>query len=215
MELKREEKKERNVWSLAGVIIIAVMFIGSTIGYIFLTSGDQSQGNLGEPKYSYNGFDFVQGQNGWQAQTAFGPLITANLPQEVKDLECKGCELLNYNSLAGGKVYLISSSTAEDNGAAEILRNVPYTSLQRACLPEDGEKEECKELPLRNCGNASLESKVIILKEGVVQGENEEEGVSRASREKATYQDSCLTLEGENLIKAADRAIYKAFGVMP
>ena len=124
--------------------------------------------------------------------------------------------MLNYNSLAGGKVYIISSSVSEDNGAAEILRNVPYTSVQRACLPEDGEKEECKDLPLRNCGNASLESKIIILKEKVAREEAEaiEGGVSKASGEKVAYQNSCLTLEGENLIKAADRAIYGAFGVM-
>ena len=137
-----------------------------------------------------------------------------NLPQQVKDLECVGCELLDYNSLAGGKVYIISSSAAEDNGAAEILRNFPYSSKQRACLPENGEKEECKELPLRDCADASLESKIVILEEGVIQGENEEEGVSKASREKVNYRNSCLTLEGENLIKAADRAIYKAFGVI-
>ncbi|HIH18221.1 MAG TPA: hypothetical protein HA250_00945 [Nanoarchaeota archaeon] len=213
MEQKKEEK--RNPWSLFGAAVVAVMFLGSTIGLVFFYSGDSSnQGDLGKPTYDYNGFKFVQGDGGWQTSTAFGPLIMVNLPQQVKDLECVGCELLDYNSLAGGKVYIISSSAAEDNGAAEILRNFPYSSKQRACLPENGEKEECKELPLRDCADASLESKIVILEEGVIQGENEEEGVSKASREKVNYRNSCLTLEGENLIKAADRAIYKAFGVI-
>ena len=213
----KDEKKEekRNPWSLAGAIFIAVMFLGSTIGLVFFYSQDAQQTGLEEPNYSYNGFEFVQVQNGWQTSTTFGPLTTVNLPQQVKEVDCSECSTLNYNSLAGGKVYIISSSASENSGAAELVRNVPYASVQRACLPEDADKEECKDLPIRSCENATVQNKVVIFKEGKIQGEIEEEGVSRASKEKVSYKSSCLVLEGENLIKAADRAIYKAFGVMP
>ena len=213
--MRADKEKGKNIWKLVGAVVVAVMFFGSTIGFVFFfgNSGGKTATNGDQQTYNYKGLDFVRTSQGWQASTSFGIITAINLPQQTLDVECD-CSSINYQSLQAQKAYVITTSfsQAEENAVAELIRNARFGNIQRACLPEDADSVGCENLPLKSCEDASSETKVLIFNEqsGI---ESEEEGISKIITERASFTNDCLVLEGENLIKAADRIIYKAFGI--
>lgn len=204
---RKEREREKKSLKIIGVWIIAIMFLGSTIGFVFYYANNQREEGITE----FNGYKFVQVSQGWQTNTPLGTITLPNLPQETLNVECD-CQDLTYDSLRAQKAYIIAALPEETNAAIEILRNIPFTNVQRACLPENADIEDCKDLPLKGCEDASSQIRVLIFNKG--EGKNEDEGMSKLSKEKAIFKNGCLTLEGENLIKAADKVIYKAYGVI-
>lgn len=208
------EEKQRSIWKLVGAFVVAVMFFGSTVGYVFFYSGGKGASTSNQDQqqiHNYKGLDFVLTQNGWQASTALGTITTVSLPSQALGVECE-CSSLSYQSLQAQKAYVIASSQEERQAAAELLRNIPFGNVQRACLPEDADALECENLPLRSCEDASGQTRILIFKE--VDGiQSEGEGISKFVAEQASFNNNCLIVEGENLIKATDRVIYKAFGI--
>lgn len=192
--MRKEEG--RNWWSIIGTLFIVLIFVGSTIGFIFAGS---KQDNEEENLYEYGEYSFTRTDSGWQTETAFGPLVTINWPEQVKNVECD-CPYLTYSSLLAQKVYVIAFSEGERNAAGEILRNVPFANVQEACLPKDADKEGCENLPLKGCEDATSEVKVLIFSEDDL-------------TERASFNNNCLRIQGKDLLKAADKVIYKAFGI--
>ena len=203
--------KDRNVGAMIGTIIIAVLFLGSTIGFVFL----YSRGNTGEAGiYKYDGYKFIKTEQGWQTSTQFGGITTAFLPKDTLEIECD-CPSLNYQTIQAQKVYVIAITGAEINAANEFLRNIAFNKIQRACLPEDANAVGCENLPLRNCSDANTQTKVLIFKESAsIESKSEEQGMSKFLKARVSFNNDCLTIKGEDLIKASDKAIYKVFGVI-
>ena len=199
---KEQEARQAQTWKLIGALVVAIMFLGSTVGFVFFYTGKNAQtqnGENGGVNQEYKGYKFVRVQGGWQTETAEGILLAAYLPSEVLSIECN-CAELDTLSLRSQKTYFIANSSAEIAAANELLRLQTFTRIQQACLPENADAAGCEDLPLRSCENATAQAKVLIFSE-------------RAKNESVNYNNNCLILEGKNLIRAADRAIYKVYGI--
>lgn len=219
--VERESKgREARMWKLIGVFVVAVMFFGSTIGYVFFYTGKSNTGNQDnantENTYAYKGYNFISSQQGWLLNTPQRQLITNFLPQQTLDVDCE-CSLLNSLALQGQKAYVIAKTDAESRAASELLRNSNFANTQIACLPEEEKKTGCLDRPLRSCEDATAQQKILIFKEiDKIFSEREEVaegGISKVVSERVTYKDNCLIVEGKDLVKAVDRVIYKAYWI--
>ena len=200
---KKTEEKKKNTLGMLITLFIAIMFLGSTIGYVFYSNNQDNT-----ETQTYNDFRFIKTDYGWQTNTNFGTIVTTYTPEETKEIECD-CAFLNYQVLQTNKIYVIALTNEEKTAAIELLRNFQFNRIQRACLPENANKEECTNLPLKSCENAS-ESKIIIFKEKKIASK---ENMSKLIEGKASFNSGCLVIEGRNLIKASDRVIFKIFGI--
>jgi len=207
-ERERQERKSRMVTiSVAVFIILTLVF--STLGFFY--SGQDVDENK-NPEYDYNGIKFVQVNGIWTFSTPQGQGTATFLPTLVKDIKCVNCEKLTRDSLRteNSKVYVVAFTQQENQAASELTSSIQlYTNIQRACLQEQENDPECLDLPLKSCkGN----EKIFIFKE-----EEEEKNETLVIK-----QENCLFIKGnkgnkeksDDLIKAADRAIYQIYGVL-
>lgn len=208
------KKEERNIWKVIVLVTVAVMFLGSTIGFAFFSIRNSDSSSLNEQKYGE--YKFRRTAQGWQTsvETLLGKLTltTFFFPSQVLDVACD-CDGMNAFSLRANKAYVIAISPEERQAALELVRNAAFSKVQAACLPKDANLIECDNLPLRSCEDASADTKVFIFKSIKKETENETLGASVVPN-KAKYNNNCFILSGENLIKVADKIIYKAYGII-
>ncbi|MBU2496778.1 MAG: hypothetical protein KJ767_01830 [Nanoarchaeota archaeon] len=202
---KKTGEKKKNTWGMIITLFIAIMFLGSTIGYIFYSENQDNNNEI----QTYKDYKFIQTDYGWQTNTDYGQIATTYLPQDVKEIECN-CVFLNYQNMQTSKVYVIAMSENEKVAANELLKNLQFTNIQLACLPENANNDECANLPLKSCENANETMIIIFNEKNLI---SEEENMSKLIEGRINFDNGCLTLEGKDLIKAADKSIYKIFGV--
>ena len=184
---EREEKdRKMKMWL---TIFIVVVMAASTAGFAVEFSSN-SESN------TYKGIKFTRTDQGWQPKGY--SIFTTYLPQDVANVTSSGT--FSYTDFSS-KAYLISSPYLQ-NDAVELLRYLPITNLQQACLKEDENVSYCSNVPIKSCADANSQSAVIIIKEG--------------NQSSVEYKGYCLQLTGDSssMLKVADRALFKAYGIM-
>ncbi|MBU2496851.1 MAG: hypothetical protein KJ767_02225 [Nanoarchaeota archaeon] len=203
---KRTGEKKRNTFGMIITLFIAIMFLGSTIGYIFYSENQDNNNEI----HTYKNYKFVQTDYGWQTNTDYGQIATTYLPEETKDIECD-CVFLNYQTLQANKAYVVALTSSERYAANELLRNFQFNNVQLACLPEDANNSECENIPLKSCKNADSSTRIIIFKEKEIISEGE--NMSKLVSGKIGFDNNCLIIEGKDLIKVSDKVIFKIFEI--
>jgi hypothetical protein len=186
---QEEEKKEKRS-KLLMTIFVVVILGASTAGYALMeTSSSESK--------KYNGTTFIKTTSGWQPKKM--NFVTTYLPGDVENISVSGD--LSIDNFANN-AYLVASGEGQFSAANELLKVLPLKKATLSCLPENENESFCKDLPLKNCEDASTENPIIIF--------------SDANETSVSYSDYCLKIEGkdEGFIMAADKTIFVLYGIM-
>lgn len=184
------EQKDKRMKMWLTVFIVVIM-AASTAGFA-LNFNSNSNGQT----RTYKDTKFTITNQGWQPEGY--SFYTTYLPQDVENVTLGG----NFVSADfSSKVYLISPPYLQ-NDVLELVKYLPITNLQQACLIEDENVSYCSNVPIKSCADANSQSAVIIIKEG--------------NQSSVEYKGYCLQLTGDSssMLKVADRALFKAYGIM-
>lgn len=196
-ESVRKKQRTRNI--IIGVVIIAVMVL-SSLGYVVLErEPGQQQGGQ-----TYNNFTFTQIEDGWQTKAQGYNVTTIFLPQETLNASSGNVRLFDFSNKI---IFIVISSKDTEYLTYDLFRNLQDINqrMQFACPVEQENSSFCLEtnLPLKSCDDASLDTKIMIIKDNETQV-----GYS--------YNESCLTIKGtsSDVVKATDNFIFKLFGII-
>lgn len=193
------EKRIRRQNTIFG-IVIAIIMIAGTIGWA-ITSRET------EKQQSYNGFKFKNNENFWQTTIkVYGQnflLQTSFLPQEVESV-ASNLETLSLEKFLGKVVFFVAFSASELQAAQELAINLQYfvVRMQMACPSEHANESFCLEKPIKSCDDADLDTVIILLEE--------------SNETRIDFEKGCLRISGKEteIIKAADKTLFVAFGIM-
>src|SRR3989344_2602266 len=192
IEIKSEiEKKEKSKRMIIGIILVAVMLIG-TLGYGFLSRLEA--GGANSKKELYNGLEFVMTDSGyWYAAISGYGFYFQHLPKEAENISVPFARLEEYSY----KPLFFVFNDGDMAAKGEIYRSLKdFTSAypQDACLA--GATCESNELPEENCS-----SNVIIF------NVKNETSIHR--------EENCVFIESpaEDMVRAADAFLYRLLGV--
>ena len=190
---KVNEKKEQKKRRTAG-IVIAIIMLFSIAAFAFM----ESTSTTNENTQKYKDYVFQRTEAGWETKANNLQIVTQFLPQEVENIS--SAQFISGD--LGNTIFFIADSYDERQAAAELSLILSSQRKQFACLPEDSNKSECADLPLKSCGSASSESGVVIIKE--------------SNETSINYNSFCITINGNatELVKAADKAIFKIVGIV-
>ena len=191
---KAKEEKTRKRNRIIGILISLIM-LGSIMSIAFIESGTNSSSS---GKAEYKNYKFKITETGWQTESNGQNITTTLLPQDVENISSPTFISNNFGDIA----YFIADSYDERIAADELSKSILAQRMQFACLPKDSEEDFCKELPLKNCTDASSSSGIIIIQE------NNETSIE--------YNNFCLTINANSseMIKAADRAIFGMYNII-
>jgi len=164
---------------LIGIFIIMLM----VLSVINLDSDDES--------IEYNNLKFASSSNGYLTYNSEDEqIIILTNPTELLNLET---ESISLNGLSSFEKIYISLSPNDDyqNAVYDFSRNIPLPTLQVLACYED--HEDCSDLPLKTCEDATETNGIIIFKE-----DNET---------LLSFDDNCLTIQGKDLLKVTDKLI--------
>ena len=191
---KAKEEKTRKRNRIIGILISLIM-LGSIMSIAFIESGTNSSSS---GKAEYKNYKFKITETGWQTESNGQNITTTLLPQDVENISSPAFISNNFGDIA----YFIADSYDERIAADELSKSILAQRMQFACLPKDSEEDFCKELPLKNCTDASSSPGIIIIQE------NNETSIE--------YDNFCLTINSNSseMIKAADRAIFGMYNII-
>ncbi|MBI2663170.1 hypothetical protein HYX15_01415 [Candidatus Woesearchaeota archaeon] len=178
-------------------IILGLFIIGTMVLSMFAYSGSYSSG---ENYYDYNGYKFIQTENGFLTYIDKNPIEFNFGPQEVEYLQATvDLRSQNFNSL--DKVYL--SFSPSDNlysVVKEFVRFIPLNQNYIISCPSD--IAGCENLPIKTCEDAND-------KVGVIQFE-------LSDKTEMITKDTCMTVKGTQLsmIMLIDKIALINLGVM-
>lgn len=161
----------------------------SGVGY--MAGGDS------EKVVKYNGYKFSKAEGGFMTYVDGKKIVLYNNPNELTNTTTGFADFNELNSAE--KIYV--SVNPEDN-LGNYLFGLQYNLLNNlkpkkvsACYVDN---ELCKELPLKDCKDASARIKVILIRKGDT---------------KIEYKDNCLIIQGkdEELVKFIDKLILNMF----
>lgn len=190
---EREEKIHKRNRTMG--IIITIIMLFSTIAFAFMeaTTTSPSPG-----KAKYKNYNFERTDAGWNTKANGQNIITTFLPQDVENISSPAFIPNNF----GSTVYFIADTYDERTAVDDISKAIQAQRMQFACLPENSEEDFCKELPLKNCTDASSSSGIIIIQE--------------KNETSIAYSNFCLTINANSseILKAADRAIFEMYNII-
>lgn len=212
---KRRNSKERIFYSVIGLVVLCcAIFLAAT--YLFpkpLTLQQLHKLNLEgkgrDVDYVYRGFSFIYHDDVWYTQAEVGDrLVNVALHFGPKDLEgviMKG-ELsedffrkplyVSFNPEVADQKYLTFA-------IAELKLNLGRAFGIRFTLACDRPNSLCAQLPIIKCGNKTVS--VIHLKDDAIPA--------------VRLMEDCIELRGNNqgwdIVAAAERFLYKMYGIMP
>lgn len=179
-------KKKSFYVFLMGLFIILVM-VASVLEVVLFRPVEE--------KVEYGDLTFVQTSAGWQAYTAQGQRVL--IQSDPSTLE--GISPVSFPVLDGyQKVYL--SVDPVDPMASAAIQELSLNGLLSvptvvACYEDS---VACADYPIRTCADATSEVGVILL---------------RAVNETVvTFENHCLTVQGEDLLMVADKLIADYYG---
>ena len=132
-------------------------------------------------------------------------ITTAFLPQELENISSQGTLLLSAFKFK--TIYIIANNVSERQAASNLYTNLNKIALrmQLACSEKEAESEFCleNELPIKSCNDASETVTIIQIEE-------------TETEPNITYKNNCLVIEGKGseLVRAAEKSIFMAFGIM-
>jgi hypothetical protein len=203
LETRSEQQKRQRTRNIIIGTIIVVLMIMSTVGYVLVDRTSQEEQNGSN---TYNGFKFLESINGWQTTVGTNTLVISYLPQELMEFNGTGISSSDLYGFTGKIVYIAISDEQEGYASSDLYNNLNLVALRVnfACPADKENSSFCQDrnLPIKSCDDASLDSKIIVF--------NNE---TKAGYE---YKNSCLIIKGQGseIIKASDNFIYKLFGVM-
>ena len=185
---REESEKRKKRWM---TVIIIFILMASTAAYALTSLGGENT------KTKYNGFSFIQTDQGWQLKDT--GLITRFLPNEVENISSPAISGEAFKN----NVYFIAMSNSEQLTANEF-NGAFYNAIiksQLACPEKYANESFCIDLPIKSCENET--SALIIQIE-----EHENQSIS--------YEGNCLMIKGNeaDLLKSADKIIFSAYGVI-
>lgn len=198
IETKAErEKRQRRGQLIVGVILVAIMVL-STAGYSIM---DRSKTETGGTE-TYNNFEFASVSGRWEVQKQSFTLATRYLPKDVENVSYQGA--VSVNSFSNKEVYFAAFSDDAKIVANEIATNLPVLRVQLACLEQDANRTECKDLPLKTCQNL-----VLII--------DEKRFNNTEFFKPIVYQkENCITIEAStrDMMRAADRFLFEIYSII-
>jgi len=213
------KEDSRSIFILVAVIAgIFVLSLGGFRVYNSLTSADvvnidelhqnNLQGDLGDEEgYVYNGFSFVKADGLWWTEvTRFGTLVKIPLhfgPKELEEITITGEVSSDFN--IGNDVYITIDPTVVSGhyviAMREISTNVGQGINRNSIGACTQEHEGCVDRKIVSCENAQG-LPVVELEIA------EEPGIELSG--------TCIKVKGNGygIIKAANRLLYKWYGIM-
>jgi len=190
---KRERRNKRN--QLAIGIILIVLMVSSTVGFIFAFGGGilpGSSGNEIEPDFEYNGVGFFRFGPNVRFQIGNGIFETSLEPRLTENAEFN--VFVNAADFFNRPLYFVFDE--KDEAVFELEKNLGSLALRYgdACLADRACSNE--EFVVKTC-----EDNVIVISE---------------SEEIKTYKEgNCIFLEGpkDKQMILADKLIYRALGI--
>ena len=191
---KEQEEKDHKKRKMAGIVISLIMLF-STAAFAFLEGSGTTEK---ENEQKYKDYTFQKTESGWQTKINDQLITTTYLPQEVENITSPSFITNSF----GNVIYFIADTFEEKRAAQEISNVISAQRIQLACLPEEADIESCKELPLKNCSDASMQTGIIIIKE--------------KNETSIEYGNYCLAIyaNSSEIIKAADKTIFKMLGII-
>jgi|SRR3989344_1506377 len=168
-------KKQSKLKKLILPLFIIFIMVFSIFGYF-----SDSNGNA--EKKDYHGYKFVDSGQGWITYKGDKQIIIQTDPSILQYYQDINIKLDDLNSAE--KIYLTLNPQESVYGAANILLNqlqsLTSTQIILACTED---VEECSNIPLKTCDDASQSVKIIQLRQSETQ--------------KMSYQNNCLLIEGD------------------
>lgn len=189
---KQREKIERKTKRIFSLVIVLILF-SSVFGFaLYYSRGGTKQGK----------FTFTKKGSEWRTTINGYVIATSYLPKEVEDISHSG--ILNKKDFES-VVYFVAESESEIKAANELSRILFAQKKEFACLPENKDHEECKNLTSKNCDDATFMQKIIIFQE-------EQEDIAP----QINYKDNCLIIKGNSfdLIRATDKLIFLMYDII-
>lgn len=154
-------------------VFISLIMISSILGYMFVER---------EQSIKYKGYKFVNINENWVADVNKEKVFVSERPDLLTNISTPDLSLGYLNSM--DKIYL-SLNPEEKLSSSLYLFSLNIlsklkTKLIEACIEDS---EECKDLPLKTCDDATDRAFVIIIKRG---------------SGNYKYENNCLTIIGDN-----------------
>ena len=188
-EERIHKEKIRGRWM---TVIIIFILMASTAAYALTSLGGETA------KTKYNGFSFIQTDQGWQLKDT--GLLTKFLPNDIENISSPAISGADFKK----NVYFVAMSNSEQLAANE-LNSAFYNSIvksQLACPEKYANESFCSTLPIKNCENDSSSDLIVQIEE------QENQSIS--------YRGNCLMIKGsgDDLLKSADKLIFSAYGII-
>ena len=191
-----EVKEKRNKRSLILPIFIASIMILSVFGVIIgnLGNSEETSPNILE----YKGLKFTKTDSGWQTSINNFQVNTLNSPNELNDI------ILNIpmESLKSVSKVYISRNPKDYNKNLDLFLQANLRQLFNTQIACNIDIEECKNLPLKTCGDANDNTFVILIESG--------------DKDMVNFNDNCLSIRNSNTLylgKVIDKLILNIFGL--
>jgi len=161
-------------------LFICFIMVTSILGYM---------SSYSKEKIKYKEYKFSKIDNGYLTYVKGNKIILVNNPNELEDYDIN----INLNELnSAQKIYL--SINPKDNLFLGYLQNNIFPFLiPRIVVSCYEDNEDCVNLPLKDCKDATENIKVILVK--------------RSKNSKFYYKDNCLVIQGyqEDINKFVDK----------
>jgi len=178
-ETDRKRQKSKTIIS----IVIAVMLIGSTLGYALL-SMEKTESRTETTSVNFRGLIFSKQSGTWETQISGHSFYFSYLPNETLYTDLSR----TLDDYTGKPLYF----TEENEAVHEIDRNIGSFAqrFQKACISGN-----CTEnIPIKNCT-----SNIII--------------IEKSNLTSIYQEDNCTYIMTNDIIRGADTFLYRILGI--
>lgn len=181
-------------------LFILFIFVASTAGFII--GGPLDSGNQNQDIIEYKGQTFILTQQGWVTQIQDKSFLFSTPPTQLEDINIFLEPFTTLQNLAQAqKVYLTRDPLEIDNTYLTGLsvNILPY--LKRVVLACPQDSEECSDLPLITCEQATPTVQVIQ--------------IQSSNQTKVQYTNNCLLIEAPqtDILRVIDKVSLTFLGL--
>ena len=183
----KTSKDNSNKSRLLMALIIIFLMVFSVLGFVVVreTEGERIQ---------YKQKTFSKANDKWLTYIDNKPLVISSSPKDLEQIQTPKVFLNDLNSAQ--KIY-ISKNYKETANYMQIelfgnLQQFLNTPLINSCSEEN---EQCPNIPIKTCKDATTQQKVILFKQ--------------SEEQEIFYTENCLIIQGNNqeIIKKIDKLL--------
>jgi len=183
----KTSKDNSNKSRLLMALIIIFLMVFSVLGFVVVreTEGERIQ---------YKQKTFSKANDKWLTYIDNKPLVISSSPKDLEQIQTPKVFLNDLNSAQ--KIY-ISKNYKETANYMQIelfgnLQQFLNTPLINSCSEEN---EQCPNIPIKTCKDATVQQKVILFKQ--------------SEEQEIFYTENCLIIQGNNqeIIKKIDKLL--------